>query len=161
MLEFLGWRRAGKGKIFLRRCHTRFPAGAAVCILLLPSSQVSPQSPSQLFTVRDSIQLQTFGENPEIVPSPDRRHLIVRTTRGRLDTNQIESTLWLFDLQAIQQFAAIGSPKIPEPEPLVRMATAFGGDAISNVHWAGDSQSFAFLGRGDSRERRLIVMNLG
>jgi hypothetical protein len=68
--------------------------------------------------------------------------------------------LWLFDLRGIQEFMTGASQEAPAPQLLARMASPYGGDAISNVRWTHDSENLTFLGRRDSPERRLVVMNL-
>ncbi|MGC2697359.1 MAG: hypothetical protein WA738_16355 [Candidatus Angelobacter sp.] len=132
-----------------------------IALSVVASSLVSAQpQPLRRFTVRDSIRLVVFGEKPEIISSPDQRHLIVRTTTGLIESNQLESSIWLFDLKEIKEFVAGPTRTQPQAQLLVRMATSSGDDPISHIRWAGDSQSIAFLGRRESAERRLFTMNL-
>jgi dipeptidyl aminopeptidase/acylaminoacyl peptidase len=93
--------------------------------------------------------------------SPDGRSFLAVTKRGLLESNEIECALWLFDSAATKSFLESPSRSPgPVPRPLVRIATAANGDPISNVRWAVDGQSLAFLARNRNSERHLFVMSL-
>src|SRR5262245_17829189 len=95
---------------------TSFPIKRATVLsilsLLLCASFSFAQS--RTLTVRDAIEMRIFI-NPNLFPgtinaatkveySPDSRWFAVVTQRGVLRTNEIESTIWIFDMRAVAQF---------------------------------------------------------
>src|ERR1700676_5676308 len=62
------------------------------------------------FTVRDSIETAVFSRNPgsgrrdQSQFSPDGEYFALLTTRGLLQTNKIESTIWLFETETVEKF---------------------------------------------------------
>src|ERR1700733_10572044 len=97
-----------------------------ICLLLGIHVDVS-FAERQGFTVPDSIEMARFDDpwevqkNAEAKFSPDQKHFIVVTSRGLIASNQIESTLWLFDAAAVRRFVnARDSVTEPTPRNLVR-----------------------------------------
>jgi dipeptidyl aminopeptidase/acylaminoacyl peptidase len=121
------------------------------------------------FAVRDSIEMARFSilTNPDegrlVAGSPDGRMLAVVTTRGDIETNQLESTIWIFDARAIEQFLQ-APPCSPAPKPRalariaavpeVRVVTPY-ASVVTNLDWSADSQAIFFLGERDDRGRGL------
>lgn len=132
--------------------------------LLLPT--VSKGQGQRPFGVRDSIERATFvadAGDPNKVSrfSPDGRYFFVITTRGILESNQMESTIWLFDTAVVSNALKSSSvSEIPAPRALAKMATISNGDPIFDARWAADSGSIAFLGRNRGAERHLFVLTL-
>src|SRR5258708_16964568 len=90
------------------------------------------------FTVRDSIELTTFSDpstrNPlaQTESSPDGAHFAVVTTRGLLASNQIESTLWVFDAREVTRYVrSDDSMQAPKPR---RIAQLVGIPRAAAVH---------------------------
>jgi dipeptidyl aminopeptidase/acylaminoacyl peptidase len=134
----------------------------AIVFLLVPPALCGQLQ--QRFTVRHSIEMVTFsrdsysGKSGSIKFSPDGRYFIAVTRRGLLESNQLESTVWLFDSAAVKAF--IENPSsIPSPTPLVRMAASSNGEPITEVRWS-NGQSIAFLGRDKNSERHLFVVSV-
>ena len=128
-----------------------------------------------MFSVRDSIQMTRFNDQPQTTDgqgrrpivklSPDRKYGVLLTSRGILESNQVESTLWLVDLRAVQlSLRKSGDESIAPPRALAVIAappaidargTGNYGSVISNVQWSEDSKTIYFLGENTHAERQL------
>jgi dipeptidyl aminopeptidase/acylaminoacyl peptidase len=129
------------------------------------------------FSVRDSIELQKFVDPaPYLKPvqvvqpqlfSPHGTQFAIVTQRGVLATNQLESTVWLFDVDAVRRFlsAEARGPMI-KPKALVSMSGAKtnlegqGSATIRGLRWANDGKVIAFLGRTGGTEWHVYVVNV-
>ncbi len=75
--------------------------GVTAAVLCLASWATA--SGGQSFTVRSSIGTERFSDPSARDPaakvkySPDLRYALIVTTRGLPASNQVESTLWVFD----------------------------------------------------------------
>jgi dipeptidyl aminopeptidase/acylaminoacyl peptidase len=124
------------------------------------------------FNVRDGIGMTTFAHDPvtgrdqQIRFSADHRYFLVVTTRGNLTSNQRESTIWLFETDAVQEFLTHterGTNVLPRP--LVRMSgpsshDQINDDSISDVQWSEDGKQVLFLGRNGIAERHLYAVSV-
>jgi len=117
-------------------------------------------------TVRDSIEKASFVGDPlngkeEVSFSPDGRYFFVITKRGVLQSNQLQSTIWLFQSVAVSDLlkgsAGLG---VPNATPLVTMATSSNADPITEARWAADGKSITFLGRNKDSERHLFAVTI-
>jgi dipeptidyl aminopeptidase/acylaminoacyl peptidase len=123
------------------------------------------------FSVEDSIRMSRFndfyadGRRSSISVSPDRRHYLLLTSRGLLESNRIESTLWLLDSSSVEQLRRRPnrSTKL-SPSALVKIAavpedtdvrTGIYSSVIARVRWSATSDSVYFLAQSVSGERRL------
>ena len=123
------------------------------------------------FTIRDSIGIASFvnwGLADELLPrvdpivSPDRQAFLLITERGRLESNQIESTLWLFDRQAVADYVLHRSARTarrPAPRALATLAATSNLPVISGVRWL-DGGRVAFLGKNGSPYQQLFIADL-
>src|SRR5258708_7527470 len=74
-----------------------------LCAFIVAVSGVCTSAQSRPFTVRDSIEMTTFSdpnsrtEGANATLSPDEKRFFVVTTRGILEENKLESTIWVFD----------------------------------------------------------------
>ncbi|HWY54131.1 MAG TPA: prolyl oligopeptidase family serine peptidase [Terriglobales bacterium] len=138
-----------------------------LCGLVGPSS-LSAASP--LFTVREAIKMQTFIDPYPFSPtslltqdvkfSPDNRFFAVVTQRGLLSTNQLESTIWVFDVRAVRQFLDhTHGAEHPEPRAVVRMRTAEIEPSITELRWLPNGK-LAFLGRDKTADRSLFTLDV-
>lgn len=100
----------------------------AVAFLTIAAIRCYPESHG--FTVLDSIQMSRFSDPPAWYPqaevkfAPDRKHFLVVTSRGRVDTDMTESSLWVFDSSEVLRFIDDpGAKQLPVPRLLVRLAT--------------------------------------
>ena len=131
-------------------------------------TQVSTQRPARFFSVRDSIEMSRF-DTTDGGPlfSPDDKFFVVVTSRGFIETDSIESTLWVFQTSEIRHF--LESTKTTEPfgRPLVKLNkiprnnyTIFYAPTISNVRWQEDSKALLFLGQDSPRENHLYRVDI-
>jgi dipeptidyl aminopeptidase/acylaminoacyl peptidase len=148
-------------------------------VLLIPSSKNAPahafrmqavkQRPSHYFTVRDSIEMSRFDTTDGgPVFSPDKEFFFVVTSRGVIETDSIESTLWVFRSSEIRRFLE-SPPGIPTPrgKPIVRLTrvprnnySIFYAPIISSVRWQDDSKALLFLGQNRRNERQLYRVDV-
>lgn len=149
--------------------YGRFCRGIAVAFLFLTYSSTAGIS-GQLFTVQDSIEMARFSDpaarDPaaQIKHSPDSTHFLVITTRGLIASDQVESTLWLFDRSSIQSFlAAKDQRSAPQPVALVRLRGRLEADQddsygslITSATWSADSRSILYLGENSEGNRQLF-----
>ena len=121
------------------------------------------------FSVPDSIELSSIvdpasaDELPRrIAPlfSPDRRTFLLITERGKVATDQTESTIWLFDRQAVTAYVRHRSAARPAPRPLATLAATSNMPVISAVRWLGDSARISFLGKDGSPYQRLYIADV-
>ncbi len=110
------------------------------------------------FDVRDSIQMTTFNEpselerDPKPAFSPDGKHFTLVTSRGHADSNAIQSTLWIYDIETVRSF--LKAKNVPSELKPRSLATAVGvpvattldsySALITDVRWAPDSEMIYF-----------------
>jgi hypothetical protein len=138
-----------------------------VLLAILGGFHTVLQAQGRLFTVADSIGMQRFvnpdpGASGRVTSfSPDGRFFAVVTTRGLLRDNLLESTIWLFDANAVKQFSLHPQAESSPPRALISlkgMNNTEPGDLPSVVRsprWSEDSHSLFFLGRDGSTEWHL------
>lgn len=129
----------------------------------------APNPSGPRFTVKDSIEMARFrrsGGDPLF--SPDQKHFVVVTSRGIIKTNQVESTLWLFESEKVGKF--VTTPTIPnalQPRVLARFSAVPQADysdsyepIISDVSWLRDSKALLFLAQRPTGDRGLYRLDL-
>lgn len=150
----------------LHRC-----LGTALIALYLPFAQ--GQIEKHPFRIQDSIARMTFSDPDETLGdslcqrSPDKTKFLVVTTRAILSTNQIESTIWVYDAARLRKY--LGSNR-SKPFPPARLWSARGvpkleqfhsyGSLITRVAWASDSSSIYLLLEKADRKRHLDSLSL-
>lgn len=132
-----------------------------------PAAQADELRP---FTVRDSIEISYFvrpvlwtvNQDPPIEPnvSPDGRHFLLVTQKGILATNKVESSIWVLDRQAVENFVAKSSEK-PEPGRIATFEATSNTPVISDVRWLDDSRRVAFLAKKNNEITQLYVVDSG
>lgn len=164
MTEYLARRRS---RIYAFFAKTAFVlAFAAACGLLCHPATDRDLRP---FTVQDSIELSYFT-NPvlwtvnqeaptEPITSPDGRRFLIITQRGILATNKIESSIWVFEQVAVDNFVAKKSPQKPVPRRIAGLQAASNTPVISAVRWLQDSRRVAFLGRTGNGASQLFLVD--
>jgi hypothetical protein len=147
--------------------------GAIIASWLWPLNLVAQ---SRTFTVRDAIEMATFVDpypskqlwppNDQFKFSPDHRHFAIATRRNLLSTNEFESTLWIYEVRAVAQFAGNPEAKVaPEPNAVFRMKASSKGEdpddsSITNIRWIS-GERIAFLGHvGNQAGRSLYVLDV-
>lgn len=121
------------------------------------------------FTVKDSIELSYFvrsvlwtvNQEPptEPVMSPDGKEFLVITQTGILAKNEIESSIWIFEVQGIQDFVEKRSPARPQPRMIASFMAASNSPIASDIRWLDDSEHVAFLARIDDGTSQLFIAN--
>jgi len=144
-------------------------------IISLAAAWAVPLRAAPVFTVRDSIEMERFNDPSARDPaaqvkySPDSRHFLIITSRGLIDSGQVESTLWLFNTSSVAHYVSArdGAPA-PQPAALVRLRgkiQSYQGDSygslITSATWSTDSKSIIYLGQNGSRNPRLFRVDIG
>lgn len=155
----------------------RLPIAKMMTVLLLvgyalwaepPSKQESSLAQAhRRFTVQDSIEMARFGRyRGEPVFSPDRKHFAVITSRGILRSNEIESTLWIFRSEEVQDYLT-GAAKQPTPKAAARVVAVpqqqyldSYGAVITDLRWLPDSKGLLFLAQKPDGRRELRQVTL-
>jgi len=144
---------------------------APAMLLALMSITSRSEAGDRLFSVQDSIELSNFVDpetrigdksDDNVHWSPDRKHFAVVTARGVIQSNEIESTLWIFDSDQVRKVLLAPGPGKPvEPRMLARLA-AITNDrtVISDVQWSPDSRGVFFIGHSAARGRQLYRANI-
>lgn len=144
--------------------------GSAQCapflaIAVLSFWSVSSPAQARTFSVRDAIEMQEFTDpdssyqQEDVKFSPDGRLFAVVTQRGILKTNQLESTVWVFDVTAVKRFLSSSSAaEPPKPKVVARMGAVANDSAITGLRWLSGTR-LAFLGRNKSAERSVYTVN--
>lgn len=129
-----------------------------------PAPEGTQPRSHRYFTVRDSIEMSRF-DTTEGGPlfSPDHEFFSVVTSRGVIDTDSIESTLWVFRTAEVRHLLdsehssealhgkAVG--KLTQV-PRNNYTNAY-APVISSVRWSQNSKALLFLGQDGWGERRL------
>ena len=147
----------------------------AILAFLVPSMSLSGNAEQRGFAVTDSITMTTFSDPSNLVPnshaslSPDGRHFYLVTTRGIIDSNQVESTLWLIDAEAVGRLLQdrSGKTQAPAPQAIARISAVPGIQAsvpnaplITDLRWSSDSHEIFFLGQDSHAERQLYEVDI-
>ena len=144
-----------------------------LCALSLTPFQA--RGVSGAFSVADSIRMQRFNtQSVEGQPaativndSPNHAFGLVLTSRGLIESNEIQSTISLFDYRKLQD--AFNRPSVASESLPLRIATITAipridargagiyGSVIFNLRWSADSKMIYFLARhpmevGDSTQ---------
>lgn len=127
------------------------------------------ESPRHLFSVNDSIQMTTFntpselGDDGKCGFSPNGKYFAVVTSKGLLQTNQVQSVLGVYDANTVRRFLHTEkSVHELKPRQLAKLVAVPSGLAlrsysslISDLRWSSDSRSLYFRGQAPSGEWRL------
>jgi len=120
----------------------------------------TPSGTERLFTVADDIGMSHFAESP-IAFSPNRRYFIVQTERGLLNLNQPESTLRVYETEALQKILLKGGT-LSDAKPVwtITKSTYKDGPIVTSLKWLADSSGFAFLVKTSSGRDQLLIADV-
>jgi dipeptidyl aminopeptidase/acylaminoacyl peptidase len=139
-----------------------------IVIVLMGASLTNVWAQSRPFTVADDITMERFTEpsgaegSPNASFSPDGRLFVIVTSKGVLQTDEIESTLTVFSSGEVRAFLSGGGGGIP---PLRRVRFSLSAtlsreqdptyaSTITDTQWSTDSKYLYFIGES-SHDRRL------
>jgi dipeptidyl aminopeptidase/acylaminoacyl peptidase len=144
-----------------------------VVIVIFGRSRWSLADGSQPFTVKDSIEMTTFSDpytrlaDAECKRSPDGKYFLVVTTRGVLRTNQVVSTLWIYQAAEVEGYLHVQTALPPKPQLLFRIAGMLVahqnnsyGSLITKAQWSSDSKSVLSLVERPGGSRHLLRSSL-
>jgi dipeptidyl aminopeptidase/acylaminoacyl peptidase len=155
-----------------------FSISVVLSLFLVFSGQLRAQDPvhqltgpfsGRRFTVTDSIEMARFERGDgELKFSPDKKYFAVVTTRGLLPSNEIESTLWVFQSeQAREVLRTNGTTRQCGPRILAKMAAIpqleYPGSyepLITDLRWMADSKAILFLRQNSRGERQLLKADI-
>jgi len=106
-------------------------------------------------------RFERTGGEPKF--SPDKKYFAAVTTRGLLESNEIESTLWVFQSEQVKKLLGTDDPtKRCDPKIVARLTAVpqlqyFNSyePVITDLQWLPDSKTILFLGQ-DSQAERLL-----
>ncbi len=149
---------------------TYFWLCAVIVFFCLPLLQ--GQVVTHPYSVRDAIARTTFSDPDETSgdafcrPSPDGKRFLIVTTRALLNTNQVESSLWIYDATSVRAHVAVAKPLAPirlwfvKGIPRLEQSHSYGA-LITKAAWASDSASVLFLLEQPDRKRHLYTLAVG
>ncbi len=150
----------------------------ALLILLCPrrveAQSETKQSPSRVaprhFTVRDSIELTEFGgSNTEAaIPSPNGNYFAVVTSRGIIQSDTIESTLWVFRSEHLKAFLHDNNNTARSPLPkmvakvraIPQVFSRRSYALINSVRWMPSSTALVYLSQNSHAKSQLYRVDL-
>jgi dipeptidyl aminopeptidase/acylaminoacyl peptidase len=143
--------------------------GAATLALILcleaslVRAQESAASEKRAITVADGIEMSRLADPQYFLSgsgsaaavahfSPNGKHFVVLTRKGKLARNTNEFTLLLFHTSEIFHSAV--------PHLLVAMESSSNRDAIRDVKWLADSETIAFIGENPDEVPQVYTFNI-
>jgi dipeptidyl aminopeptidase/acylaminoacyl peptidase len=149
-----------------------------VCAHVFTLAALSPGASAQIgearFTVRDSIGMTTFSDpftrdpSAPVKFSPDKKHFAVVTSRGLLASNEIESSIRVFDSESALRFVrSVEASKVPVGKivavvksiPKANASDSY-ASVITQLEWLPDSTGILFLAEGSEGKRQLLQVNV-
>jgi len=154
------------------RLHSLLLCGMAALSYVQAFSLTTPAQPN--FTIRDSIEMKVFSDPYTRTPgatakqAPDGRGFVVVTTQGHVESNTLESSLWYFSRQELENFLDLKQFAPPQPQLLFRASGVPEakqwmpyGSLITDVQWSSDSRSLLFLVEKAHGMRHLYQTGIG
>jgi len=136
---------------------------ASLTCLTVTTMIAAAQQTKHGFTVADEIGLELFddpnGAPAEVLFSPDKTYLVVKTERGRLDIDRVEDEIRFYRSKDVKNF--LDHSNEPQPSPVWTVArTGKEGDVIWGWRWLSDSSGIAFLEPSETGNHRIALADL-
>lgn len=157
----------------LRLLHTTAVIGTSYLLLGTTSAFSQLQHETRPFTVKDSIEMTTFSDpytrspDAEAKQAPDGSGFVIVTTRGHLDSNELESCLWFYRAADIRTFLSSKKSSAPAPRLLYRkngvpvaLQTNSYGSLITSVEWSQDSRYLLVLVEEAKADHHLVRIRI-
>jgi dipeptidyl aminopeptidase/acylaminoacyl peptidase len=151
-----------------------------ILLYLFPAAFFSGHAPCQqqkAFSVKDDIAMVRFNDPAEEANaftqdcdlySPDRKYVAVVTTKGLLATDQVQSSISVFDLRAVERFLQSSSYPRPRPRVVATVTAIPYGEqtteyapVIKDVRWSGDGKQLYFRGQNERGGYQLYEAGVG
>ncbi len=137
-----------------------------ICLVLVaPLSRQTRCQQRKSFSVKDDIAMVRFNDPPEEenastqdsdLYSPDRKYVAIVTTKGLLATDQVQTSIIVFDLQAVKRFLQSTSHPKPGPRVIATVTAIPEGEQtteyaplIQDVRWSEDSKHLYFRAQNE------------
>jgi dienelactone hydrolase len=149
-------------------CAPAVRCGVLAAVLCAGALRAETPGPRP-FTTRDAIEMSsivhyTVSEEgftrAAPVFSPDRKYFFLITERGDLARDRIESTIWLFDRRAVEDYVLRKAAVRPAPRAVATLAATSNTAVLSGARWLEDSTRIAFLGKNGSPYQRLFIVDV-
>jgi dipeptidyl aminopeptidase/acylaminoacyl peptidase len=151
-----------------------------ILLYLFPAAFFSGHAPCQqqkAFSVKDDIAMVRFNDPIEEANtstqdcdlySPDRRYVAIVTTKGLLATDQIQSSISVFDLRAVESFLQSSSHLRPQPRVVATLTAIPYGEQmteyapiIQDVRWSDDDKHLYFRAQNERGGYQLYEAGIG
>src|SRR6185437_2308869 len=150
--------------------HKLLARGWALIPLFYGAAAVA--STAHHFTLRNSIELSLLVNPvvdtvPELrqsqptgkpIVSPAGRHFVLITEKGDLRSNNIVSSIWMFDVDQVGDILKESRPSSTEPALLTTLSARSNTPVISEVRWL-DNSRLSFLGKTSSSFQQVFVLD--
>lgn len=135
------------------------PLATLFALMALASTPHAAPTAERRFTVTDSIEMQRIVD-PEpdgaFRFAPDKKHVLMVTVRGNLQTGSNDFSMWLYSTDAILTSLRSQVPT-PPPRRLAQFSSSSNQPGIDDARWLADSRRVAFRAGTDSGPPQLYV----
>ncbi|WP_263377321.1 hypothetical protein [Granulicella paludicola] len=144
--------------------------------ILLLTCRANSIAQSHNFSVKDDIAMARFTDpsaerddpsGSDTKYSPNGQYAAIITTRGLLASDQVESTVFVFDLNDVKHYLHDPSLKTPIPHIVAVVSARPAGEqmsafapAIKDLRWSSDSRSLYFLRRSSEGTSQVAEVGL-
>ena len=143
-----------------------------LCVIALIEGENCLWGQKNSFSVMDSVEMIHFSDPSDrardvlVRMSPDGRYFLVVTSRTVVESDEVESTIWVFESAAIHASLLNKQKPVSAPRALARWTGVPPGwinsyfPVITDVQWTSDSSAIYFLGYTAATERRLCEVTV-
>jgi hypothetical protein len=145
-----------------------------VCAVLLSLFSKHACGQDRPFEVHDSVGMTIFNDPSQFTPapkvkqSPDGKYVLLVTSRGLIESDQIQSTLWLYDVVKVRSFLREDKPlHSVVPRRLITIAAepaSHGldsyGSIITDARWSKRSDLIYFRAQNELGNHQIYMMDI-